>query len=97
MLIIRSLASAFHMPAMQASIPLIAPEEHLTKVSGWGQTIGSISNIAGPAVGMLLLAISSIEWVLLLDVFGAVIASSILLFIHIPKVQRKETADSPSF
>jgi DHA3 family macrolide efflux protein-like MFS transporter len=97
-LIIRSLASAFHMPAMQASIPLIAPEEHLTKVvSGWGQTIGSISNIAGPAVGMLLLAISSIEWVLLLDVFGAVIASSILLFIHIPKVQRKETADSPSF
>jgi DHA3 family macrolide efflux protein-like MFS transporter len=89
-LIIRSLASAFHMPAMQASIPLIAPEEHLTKVSGWGQTIGSISNIAGPAVGMLLLAISSIEWVLLLDVFGAVIASSILLFIHIPKVQRKK-------
>ncbi|RFU69326.1 MFS transporter [Bacillus sp. V59.32b] len=96
-LIIRSLANAFHMPAMQASIPLIAPEEHLTKVSGWGQTIGSISNIAGPAVGMSLLAISSIEWVLLLDVFGAVIASSILLFIHIPKVQRTETADSPSF
>jgi MFS transporter, DHA3 family, macrolide efflux protein len=61
-LIIRSLATAFHMPAMQASVPLIAPEEHLTKVSGWGQTVGSISNIAGPAVGMSLLALSSIEW-----------------------------------
>ena len=32
-LIVRSLATAFHMPAMQASIPLIAPKEHLTKVS----------------------------------------------------------------
>lgn len=96
-LIIRSVATAFHMPAMQASIPLIVPEEHLTKASGWGQTVGSISNIVGPAVGVSLLAINSIEWVLLLDVFGAVIASSILLFIHIPKVQRTETVDSPSF
>src|SRR5699024_1737317 len=78
-LVIRSIATAFHMPAMQASIPLLAPEEHLTKVAGWGQTISSISNIAGPAVGMSLLAVSSLEWVLMLDVFGAVIASSILL------------------
>jgi len=95
-LAIRSLATAFHMPAMQASIPLLAPEEHLTKVAGWGQTVSSISNIAGPAVGMSLLAASSIEWVLLLDVFGAVIASSILLFIHIPKVQRTELIDPTS-
>src|SRR5699024_5777798 len=28
-LVIRSIATAFHMPAMQASIPLLAPEEHL--------------------------------------------------------------------
>ena len=96
-LIVRSLATAFHMPAMQASIPLIAPKEHLTKVSGWGQTVASISNIVGPAAGMSLLAISSVEWVLLLDVFGAVIASSILLFIHIPNVQSSETVDSSSF
>lgn len=95
-LILRSIATAFHMPAMQASIPLMAPEEHLTKVAGWGQTVSSISNIVGPAVGLSLLAASSIEWVLLLDVFGAVIASSILLFIHIPKVKIKETTDTSS-
>lgn len=96
-LVVRSLATAFHMPAMQASIPLLAPEEHLTKVAGWGQTVSSISNIAGPAVGMPLLAASSIEWVLLLDVFGAVIASSILLFIHIPRVERPEIIKKTSF
>ncbi|MFY0762394.1 MFS transporter [Metabacillus dongyingensis] len=60
-LIIRSLATAFHMPAMQASVPLLAPEEHLTNVAGWGQTVNSVSNIAGPALGMSLLAVHSLE------------------------------------
>jgi len=96
-LVVRSLATAFHMPAMQASVPLLAPEEHLTKVSGWGQTVSSVSNIAGPAVGMSLLAVSSLEWVLLLDVLGAVIASSVLLFIRIPKVPRIEEHENSSF
>ncbi|MGM0921248.1 MAG: MFS transporter [Bacillota bacterium] len=85
------------MPAMQASIPLLAPEEHLTKVAGWGQTVSSVSNIAGSAVGMSLLAVSSLEWVLLLDVLGAVIACSVLLFIRIPKVPRTEEMVSGSF
>ncbi|MEG6615020.1 MFS transporter [Peptococcaceae bacterium 1198_IL3148] len=96
-LVVRSLATAFHMPAMQASIPLLAPEEHLTNVAGWGQTVSSISNIAGPAVGMSLLAVSSLEWVLLLDVLGAVIASSVLLFIHIPRVSRTEEQFASNF
>ena len=38
-LVVRSLATALHMPAMQASIPLLAPEEHLTKVAGWGRRL----------------------------------------------------------
>lgn len=97
LLVVRSLATAFHMPAMQASVPLLAPEEHLTKVAGWGQTVSSVSNVAGPAVGMSLLAVSSLEWVLLLDVLGAVIACSVLLFIRIPRVPRTEEKVSSSF
>lgn len=96
-LVIRSLATAFHMPAMQASVPLLAPEEHLTKVAGWGQMVSSMTNIAGPAVGMSLLAVSSLEWVLLLDVVGAIIACSVLLFIRIPKVKRTEEMISGNF
>ncbi|WP_147535757.1 MFS transporter [Bacillus marasmi] len=87
---IRSLATAFHMPAFQASIPLLAPEEYLTNVAGWGQTVSSLSNIAGPAVGLSLLAVSSLQWVLLLDVFGAVIASGVLLFVHIPRAPKSK-------
>ncbi|WP_338652472.1 MFS transporter [Sporosarcina psychrophila] len=89
-LIVRSLATAFHMPAMQASVPLLASKEHLTKVAGWGQMVSSMTNIAGPAVGVSLLAVSSLEWVLLFDVFGAIIACSVLLFIRIPSVTRTE-------
>lgn len=89
-LIVRSLATTFHMPAMQASVPLLAPKEHLTKVAGWGQMVSSMTNIAGPAVGVSLLAVSSLEWVLLFDVFGAIIACSVLLFIRIPSVTRTE-------
>ncbi|MGG3574059.1 MFS transporter [Bacillus gobiensis] len=96
-LVVRSLATAFHMPAMQASVPLLAPEKHLTKVAGWGQMVSSVSNIAGPAVGMSLLAVSSLEWVLLFDVLGAVIACSVLLFIHIPRVPRTTEEVSSSF
>ncbi|UNJ81104.1 MFS transporter [Metabacillus dongyingensis] len=96
-LIIRSLAAAFHMPAMQASVPLLAPEEHLTNVAGWGQTVSSVSNIAGPALGMSLLAVHSLEWVLLLDVLGASIACTSLLFIRIPRMSITKDRVSSSF
>ncbi|MBD2862183.1 MFS transporter [Paenibacillus oceani] len=36
-LTIRSAATAFHAPAFQAAIPLIAPKEQLTRVAGWNQ------------------------------------------------------------
>ncbi|KRF08087.1 hypothetical protein ASG89_16780 [Paenibacillus sp. Soil766] len=38
-LMIRSTASAFHAPAFQAAIPLIAPEDQLTRVAGWHQMV----------------------------------------------------------
>ncbi|PJK16554.1 cation:proton antiporter [Chryseomicrobium excrementi] len=96
-LILRSIATAFHVPSLQASIPLLVPEEHYTKVAGWGQMVSSITNIVGPAIGVSLLAIATIEWVLLLDILGAVIATSILLFIHIPKVTEDKSAAPLSF
>lgn len=96
-LILRSIATAFHVPSLQASIPLLVPEEHYTKVAGWGQMVSSITNIVGPAIGVSLLAIATIEWVLLLDILGAVIATSILLFIHIPKVTEDKSSAPLSF
>ena len=50
----RSAGSAFHIPAMQASVPLLAPASQLTRIAGVNQIIASLSSIAGPALGSLL-------------------------------------------
>ncbi|HLU88843.1 MAG TPA: MFS transporter, partial [Cyclobacteriaceae bacterium] len=60
LLALRSFGAAFHMPAMQASIPLIAPESKLLRISGVNQSIQSVSTIAGPALGGLALSLLDI-------------------------------------
>jgi MFS transporter, DHA3 family, macrolide efflux protein len=92
MLGLRSVGSAFHMPAMQAAIPMIAPESELLRIAGINQTIQSISAIAGPALGALAISFMSIGNVLLLDIAGAIIAVSSLLLVHIPNPQLAEKA-----
>ena len=81
----RSVGSAFHVPAMQASVPLLAPASQLTRIAGVNQIISSVSEIAGPALGALLLGITSIGNILLLDVLGAIVACTTLLFVRIPR------------
>ena len=85
---LRSVGSAFHMPAMQASVPMLAPADQLTRIAGINQVIASVSNIAGPALGALMIVVWDIEYVLLLDVVGAMIAVSSLFFVHIPDPER---------
>lgn len=87
---LRSIGSALHMPAMQASVPLLAPTDQLTRIAGVNQMIISVSQIVGPALGAMLIAIWKIEYVLMLDVIGALIAVSSLLFVHIPNPTKTE-------
>lgn len=86
----RSVGSAFHVPAMQASVPLLAPQSQLTRIAGVNQVISSLSDIAGPALGALLLGLTSIGNILLLDVLGAAFACTTLLFVRIPNPERPE-------
>lgn len=81
----RSIGSAFHYPAMQASTPLLAPEAQLTRIAGINQTLYSIASIAGPAIGAILCQILPMDKLVLIDVIGAVWACSALLFVTIPK------------
>ncbi len=91
LLALRSIGSAFHMPAMQSSIPLLAQQDQLLRISGINQMIFSISNIAGPALGALFITLMPIEQVLLIDVAGAVCAIVSLLLVHIPNPEKKDT------
>ncbi|WP_352423791.1 MFS transporter [Proteiniphilum sp.] len=90
LLALRSIGSAFHMPAMQASVPLLALTNQLTRIAGVNQIIASVSQIAGPALGAMLITIWKIEYVLLFDVAGALIAVTSLFFVHIPNPEKEE-------
>ncbi len=90
LLALRSLGSAFHTPAMQASVPLLAPETELMRVAGVNQMIYSISNIAGPALAALLITIMEMTSVLMLDVVGAIIACTSLFYVTIPNPEKEE-------
>lgn len=85
LLAIRSVGSSFHYPAMQASTPLLAPEDQLTRIAGINQTLYSIANIAGPAIGAVVCQMISMQYIVLIDILGAVWACTALLFVTIPK------------
>lgn len=92
LLALRSAGSAFHTPAMQASVPLLAPESELMRIAGVNQMIQSISNIAGPAVGAVLITFLDMTYVMMMDVVGAAIACTSLLFVKIPNPEKKKDA-----
>lgn len=84
LLALRSVGSAFHVPAMQASVPLLAPKSELIRIAGINQIIQSICNIAGPALAGLFITVMKMTNILMLDVIGAAFACISLLFVVIP-------------
>jgi DHA3 family macrolide efflux protein-like MFS transporter len=88
LLALRSVGSAFHIPAMQASIPLLAPQEKLMRIAGINNMIQSVSNIAGPFLAALFISLFNMTYVLLLDVAGALAACISLLLVKIPNPEK---------
>lgn len=91
LLMLRSVGSAFHAPAMKSSIPLLAPEKELTRIASINQTIQALCNICGPILGAALIVSTNMSVVMLLDVVGAAIACTSLLFVFIPNPEKTET------
>lgn len=84
----RSIGSTFHAPALQASIPLLVPKHHLVRVSGLYHSIQSFSEVIAPVVGASLVVWLPIQYILLIDVIGAVAACLTLLCVQIPSLQK---------
>ncbi len=88
-LFMRGLGGTFHSPAMQAAIPMLVPEDQLVKANGWGQFINSGCNMAGPVLGAAMMGIFSLAGIMLVDIFGAAMAITTLLFVKIPDVPNR--------
>jgi DHA3 family macrolide efflux protein-like MFS transporter len=89
MFALRSIGSAFHSPAMSASVPMLAPETEITRISGINQMIHSIGNIAGPPIAALMIVTIDIRVILSLDIIGAAVACISLLWVKIPSPKQK--------
>ena len=89
---VRSTLGGFHWTAMQASISLMVPKEHLARVAGLNQTLNGAMNIISPPLAALLLGVLPFQAVLAIDVATALTAVSPLLFIAIPQPPRRLAA-----
>jgi DHA3 family macrolide efflux protein-like MFS transporter len=87
---VRSFGGSFHWPAMQATTTLMVQKEHYTRVAGLNQSLHGLASIVAPPLGALLLELVSIEWILSIDVFTAVLAITPLLIMFIPQPVRTD-------
>ena len=85
LMLVRSTAGSFHMPAMLASTSLMVPEEQLTRFQGLNQGLQGVINIAAPLLGALLIEFLPLHIVLAVDLGTAALAILPLIFISIPQ------------
>ncbi|MDF2591246.1 MAG: transporter [Clostridia bacterium] len=93
---IRSFGAGIQTPAVSAMIPQIVPEEQLMRVNSINGTIMSMIFFVAPAVGGAILVYGAIEYILLIDVFTALIAITIMFTLKVPshkKALEKQDTD----
>ena len=86
-LFMRSVAQTFQMPTIQSILPQMVPENELTRVNGQLGMVQSANMIIAPALGAFLFAFVPMNFLILLDVVGAILGISLLLLVRIPKTQ----------
>lgn len=84
-LAIRSCATAFQSPAVTALLPGFVPEAHLTRINGLSGSVQALSNILGPALGGVALALMPLHMVFLIDITTAIIGITLFwFFVKVP-------------
>jgi len=89
-LVMRAIGQGVQTPAVNALVPELVPQEHLTRVNGISGSIHSMVLFASPMAGGALLAIAPIQALMYIDVVTAAIGISILQFlVKTPRGQRE--------
>lgn len=89
MVFITATCSAFAVPALNATIPLIVPKEKLTRMISLGQIITAIPSVIGPMAGALLIKFADMSVILYISAGIALLAIVPLLFIRVPRPAEK--------
>jgi DHA3 family macrolide efflux protein-like MFS transporter len=82
---LNSVFNSIHSPALNASITLLVPKEHLGRANGVINTGDSIGQLIGPTLAGLLMVQFGLGSLLLIDLVTCFIAILMLLAVQIPK------------
>lgn len=85
MSIIRSLGAGIQMPAVNAVIPQLVPEDQLMRYNGIYVTMQSIVNFVAPAASGVFFTISTLRMTLMIDIITAVLGTGLLSCLTLPK------------
>ena len=85
MAVVRSVGAGVQMPAVNAVIPQLVPEENLMRYNGINATMQSIVQFAAPAVAGAVLSIGTFRSTFLIDIVTAVIGIGLLSCVLLPK------------
>lgn len=85
---IRSLGAGIQMPAVNAMLPELAPQEHLMRVNGINGSLQAVAQFAAPAIAAILLEHGRMEAILYIDVATAVVGIGLLACLAIPRGRR---------
>lgn len=88
LLFVRAVGGGFHQSAMGASIVLMVPKKHLSRIQGLNHTLNGGLNLVAAPLGAFLLAFLSMQAILAIDVVTAFLAIVPLLFIAVPQPPR---------
>ncbi|MGE6257293.1 MFS transporter [Heyndrickxia sporothermodurans] len=91
LMVMSSIVSAFFSPTIGATIPLIVGKDNLTKANSFMQITNQLSNIIGPALAGMLIAIASMWILIFINGITFIISAISELFLKIPKVNMEHT------
>jgi MFS family permease len=86
---------SFGRPALASLAPRLVPDEELAAANSLSSVYSSLSSVAGPAVGGLIIATAGVPWTFGID--AATYAASLLVIWWLPKLPPLEEVDRPSF
>lgn len=85
--VIRSIGAGVQLPAVNATTPLLVPEEHLMRANGINATLQSIIQFAAPAAAGAILTAGTLRSTLFIDIATAAVGIGLLSCILLPKQQ----------
>ncbi|MDR2833680.1 MAG: MFS transporter [Streptococcaceae bacterium] len=87
-LFMRSVAQTFQMPLINSILPTMVPQEEITRVNGQLGMVQSSNFIIAPALGAFLFTVIPMNFLILIDVLGAMFGIGLLIFVTIPRISR---------